>query len=43
MGWQEGAMITLVLIGFGANEFIVAQQRSCCLELSARLGNKEGR
>jgi hypothetical protein len=38
MTWQEGVAVTVVLLGFGAGAFLVAQRPSFWLEFGARLG-----
>ena len=38
MNWQEGVAVTVVLLGFGAGAFLVAQRPSFWLEFGARLG-----
>ena len=38
MSWQEGVAITVVLLGFGAGAFLVAQRPSFWIEFGGRLG-----
>ena len=38
MSWQEGAAVTVVLLGLGAGAFLVAQRPSFWIEFGSRLG-----
>jgi len=38
MSWQEGVVVTVVLLGLGAGVFLVAQWPSFWIEFGLRLG-----
>ena len=38
MSWQEGVAVTVVLLGLGAEAFLVAQRPSLWIEFGSRLG-----
>ena len=38
MSWQEGVAVGVVLLGFGAGAFLVAQRPSFWIEFGQRLG-----